>query len=115
LVFFFFFLYSQCLFFEAWPTFFLFVAAVALDGEFKVYLPRLLPLLLQVFETDDSDKRQPTLEVLTALKKFGVTLEEYLHLVIPVIVRLFERVDIPIALRKVCQQFLLLFFIFFWC
>lgn len=78
---------------------------MALDGEFKVYLPRLLPLLLQVFETDDSEKRLPTLEVLTALKKFGATLEEYLHLVIPVIVRLFERPDVPLALRKVLSSF----------
>jgi len=72
-----------------------------LDGEFKVYLPQLLPLLLQVFETDDTERRLPTLEVLTALKKFGSTLEEYLHLVLPVVVRLFERPDIPMTLRKV--------------
>lgn len=75
--------------------------AYALEGEFKIYLPQLLPLLLQVFETDDSEKRQPTLEVLTAFKRFGATLEEYLHLVLPVVVRLFEKAEAPMPLRKV--------------
>ena len=78
--------------------------AGSLDSEFKVYLPRLLPHLLQIFETDESDKRLPTLEVLIALKKFGSTLEEYLHLVVPPVVRLFERADVPVALRKAAIQ-----------
>jgi len=42
---------------------------------------------------------------LNALKKFGATLEEYLHLVLPVIVRLFERSDVPLSVRKVMNDF----------
>lgn len=79
--------------------------AVALDGEFKIYLPSLLPLMLTVFEADiDKDNRQPTKEVLSAFKRFGSTLEEYLHLVIPVIVRHLERADVPVQLRKTAIQ-----------
>jgi len=76
----------------------------ALDGEFKIYLPVLLPNMLQLFDTDDHPTRQPTLEVLSALKRFGPTLDEYLHLVIPVVVRQLERTDIPVVLRKAAIQ-----------
>ena len=74
--------------------------ATALDGEFKVYLPILLPQMLQIFEADTSERRLPTQRVLQALTVFGLNLEEYLHLMMPVIVRLFERPDIPMHLRK---------------
>ncbi|KAJ3106200.1 phosphatidylinositol kinase- protein kinase tor1 [Phlyctochytrium planicorne] len=74
--------------------------AMALDGEFKVYLPTLLPQMLHIFEADTSDKRQPTQKVLHAMLIFGSNLEEYLHLIIPFIVRLFEKLDVPMALRK---------------
>ncbi|CAJ0757650.1 3081_t:CDS:2, partial [Entrophospora sp. SA101] len=74
--------------------------AKALDGEFKNYLPNLLPIMLQIFDQDDSDKRQPTQKVLHALVVFGTNIEEYMHLVIPVVVRLFERPDAPLQLRK---------------
>ncbi|CAG8465028.1 34810_t:CDS:10, partial [Racocetra persica] len=74
--------------------------AKALDGEFKNYLPKLLPIMLQIFDEDESDKRQPTQKVLHALAVFGTNIEEYMHLVIPVIVKLFERTDLPPQLRK---------------
>ncbi|KAI8620292.1 armadillo-type protein [Chytriomyces sp. MP71] len=73
--------------------------ALALDAEFKIYLPSLLPQILQIFELDSSELKQPTRKALHALVVFGSTLEEYLYLVVPVIVRLFER-DVPVALRK---------------
>ncbi|KAJ3083694.1 phosphatidylinositol kinase- protein kinase tor1, partial [Quaeritorhiza haematococci] len=78
--------------------------AVALDGEFKVYLPTLLPQMLQIFEADSSDRRLPTQKCLHAMIIFGSNLEEYLHLVLPVIVRLFERPDLPLHLRKTAIQ-----------
>jgi FKBP12-rapamycin complex-associated protein len=74
--------------------------ALALDSEFKVYLPMLLPQMLQIFESDSSDKKQPTQKVLHALTIFGSNLEEYLHLVIPVIVKLYEKTDVSVSLRK---------------
>ncbi|CAG8528851.1 8861_t:CDS:10, partial [Acaulospora morrowiae] len=74
--------------------------AKALDGEFKNHLPTLLPTMLQIFDEDISDKRQPTQRVLHALVVFGTNIEEYMHLVIPVIVKLFEKQDVPHQLRK---------------
>ena len=78
--------------------------AVALDGEFKVYLPTLLPQILQIFEADISEKRQATQKSLHAMIVFGSSLEEYLHLVIPAIVKLYERSDVPFAQRKYAIQ-----------
>ncbi|KAJ3130914.1 phosphatidylinositol kinase- protein kinase tor1 [Physocladia obscura] len=74
--------------------------ALALDAEFKTYLPLLLPQILLIFELDSSQSKLATQKALHALEIFGATLEEYLLLVVPAIVRLFERSDIPPALRK---------------
>lgn len=62
----------------------------ALDGEFKMYLPEVLTLLLDVFEKDKSPKRETTLQVLKCFVIFGSNIEEYVHIVIPSIVRMFE-------------------------
>ncbi|ORX99768.1 PtdIns-3-kinase tor2 [Basidiobolus meristosporus CBS 931.73] len=78
--------------------------SVALEGEFKVHLPAFLPHMLQIIDSDMSDKRQPTLKVLHALIKFGSSIEEYMHLIIPVIVKLFERNDTPVGIRKIAIQ-----------
>ncbi|KAI9272821.1 armadillo-type protein [Phascolomyces articulosus] len=74
--------------------------AKALDGELKVYLPRLLPQMLQIFDNDTTERRQPTSKVLNAFVVFGSNIEEYMHLVIPVVVRLFEKPDAPVAIRR---------------
>lgn len=75
--------------------------AVALEGEFKVYLPTLLPLMLTSFDADFGERRLPSLQrILHAFGIFGANLEEYLHLVIPVIVRTFERSEPPLPLRR---------------
>ncbi|ORZ13215.1 armadillo-type protein [Absidia repens] len=74
--------------------------AKALDGELKIYLPRLLPHMLQIFDSDLSDRRQPTIRVLHAFVIFGANIEEYMHLVIPAIVKFFEKPDAPVAVRR---------------
>lgn len=75
--------------------------AVALEGEFKVYLPTLLPLMLTCFDQELTDRRLPSLQrILHAFGIFGANLEEYLHLVIPVMVRTFERSDAQFQLRR---------------
>jgi FKBP12-rapamycin complex-associated protein len=78
------------------------VEAVArsLEGEFKVFLAGLLPLMLGVLEKDVSTKRQPSEKVLHAFLVFGSSSEEYMHLIIPVIVRTFEKQGQPLFLRK---------------
>ncbi|ORY80056.1 PtdIns-3-kinase tor2 [Protomyces lactucae-debilis] len=74
--------------------------ARALEGEFKVFLPSLLPLMLQIFDADNSPQRITTQKVLHAFIVFGANVEEYMHLILPVIVRGLERTDVPISLRK---------------
>jgi FKBP12-rapamycin complex-associated protein len=74
--------------------------AVALQGEFKVYLPTLLPPLLAVFDDPEPARISTQLRVLRAFGIFGLNLEEYLHLVVPVIVRAFERTGNNPSVRK---------------
>ncbi|SHO77966.1 Similar to S.cerevisiae protein TOR1 (PIK-related protein kinase and rapamycin target) [Malassezia sympodialis ATCC 42132] len=75
--------------------------ARALEGEFKAYLPLLLPNLLQTLEGEITPKRTPTLlRMLQAFYVFGANLEEYIHLVLPVLVALFERADAPVHVRR---------------
>ncbi|PWN54196.1 putative TOR1-1-phosphatidylinositol 3-kinase [Violaceomyces palustris] len=75
--------------------------AKALEGEFKAYLPILLPNMLQTLEGEITNKRQPTLlRILHAFYVFGSNIEEYMHLVLPVIVKMFERPDASLTLRK---------------
>lgn len=70
----------------------------ALEGEFKMHMPQVLTLLLNVLEEDKSAKRETSLHVLRSLVVFGSNTEEYIHIMIPSIVKLFETG--PIVLRK---------------
>ncbi|KAJ3577200.1 hypothetical protein NPX13_g3370 [Xylaria arbuscula] len=72
----------------------------SLEGEFKIYLAGLLPMMLGVLEKDSTVKRIPSEKVLHALLVFGSSAEEYMHLIIPVIVRTFEKQGQPTFLRK---------------
>ncbi|KAL6852270.1 phosphatidylinositol kinase- protein kinase tor1 [Amphichorda felina] len=72
----------------------------SLEGEFKIYLAGLLPLMLGVLEKDISPKRTPSERVLHAFLVFGASAEEYMHLIIPVIVRTFEKQGQPTFIRK---------------
>ncbi len=57
-------------------------------------------MMLGVLEKDTSLKRQPSEKVLHAFLVFGSSSEEYMHLIIPVIVRTFEKQGQPTFLRK---------------
>ena len=73
----------------------------ALDAEFKPFLPTILPPILKVFEGELSEKRINTqIKIFDAFLTFGANIEEYLHLVIPIIVKSYERTDGTTALRK---------------
>ena len=77
------------------------ILARALEGEFRIHLPVLLPPMLQTFDQEFSDKRQPTLiRILKAFSVFGSNIEEYLHLVVPAIVKTIERPEASVQLRK---------------
>ena len=73
----------------------------ALDAEFKPFLPTVIPLVLKVFDGELNEKRTNTqIKIFDAFLTFGANIEEYLHLVIPVIVKSYERSDGTTALRK---------------
>ncbi|KAG0649662.1 Serine threonine-kinase tor2 [Hyphodiscus hymeniophilus] len=72
----------------------------SLEGEFKIYLAGLLPLMLNVLEKDPSTRRLPSERVLHAFLVFGSSSEEYMHLIIPVIVGVFEKPQQPSFIRK---------------
>ncbi|KAI1846264.1 hypothetical protein JX266_007789 [Neoarthrinium moseri] len=72
----------------------------SLEGEFKVYLAGFLPMMLSVLEKDASTKRVPSEKVLHAFLVFGASAEEYMHLIVPVVVQTFEKPGQPTFLRK---------------
>jgi len=74
--------------------------ARSLEGEFKIYLASLLPMMLSVLDKDVSTKRQPSEKIFHALLVFGSSGEEYMHLIIPVLVRLYDTPAQPTFLRK---------------
>ncbi|CAA9998750.1 unnamed protein product [Nesidiocoris tenuis] len=74
--------------------------AVALGAEFKVYMPQLMPQILRVLSNDTSKDRLVTIKLLNALKRFGSNLDEYLHLVLPCIVNLFNPAEMPVPVCK---------------
>lgn len=78
--------------------------AVALGAEFKIYLPQLMPQILRVLTHDTSKDRSVTVKLLVALQKFGNNLDNYLHLVLPPIVKLFHASDCPIAVNRVALE-----------
>jgi FKBP12-rapamycin complex-associated protein len=80
--------------------------AIALEGEFKVYLPTLLPQMLLIFENDSTERQQPSQRLLNAFLIFGQNLEEYLHLVIPAVVKVIETGENATSLKKSAIQLL---------
>ncbi|XP_017768823.1 PREDICTED: target of rapamycin [Nicrophorus vespilloides] len=74
--------------------------AVALGAEFKLYLPKLMPQILRVLNHDQSKDRVVTLKLLGALYKFGNNLDNYMHLILPPLVRLFDAPDCPTNVSK---------------
>uniref|UniRef100_A0A674NNJ5 Serine/threonine-protein kinase TOR n=1 Tax=Takifugu rubripes TaxID=31033 RepID=A0A674NNJ5_TAKRU len=77
---------------------------VALGGEFKLYLPQLIPHMLRVFMHDNSTGRSVTMKLLNAIQLFGANLDDYLHLLLPPIVKLFDAPDVPLQARKVALE-----------
>lgn len=74
--------------------------ARSLEGEFRKFLARLIPLMLDTLEKDTTPRRSPSEKVLHAFLIFGSSGEEYMHLIIPSIVRLFDRQQNPQSIRK---------------
>ncbi|XP_060521647.1 serine/threonine-protein kinase mTor [Cylas formicarius] len=74
--------------------------AVALGAEFKLYFPRIIPQILRVLNHDTSKDKQHTIKLLQAIQEFGNNLDDYMHLILPPIVKLFDASDCPLAVSK---------------
>lgn len=44
------------------------------------------------------------LQLLLAFQKFGATLEEFLHMILPHIVKLFDASDVPLSVRRTALE-----------
>ena len=78
--------------------------ARSLEGDFKIYLARVLPIMLGVLEDDKASNRNATKRVLRAFLVFGSSAEEYMHLIIPVVIKLFDKPTQPQFLRKLAME-----------
>ncbi|KAK9883142.1 hypothetical protein WA026_001340 [Henosepilachna vigintioctopunctata] len=84
------------------PTLILLVEhiAVALGYEFRIYLAKLIPQILRVLNHDTSKDRLYTMKLLLVLHSFGNNLKDYLHLIIPPIVNLFDAKQCSLQVAK---------------
>ncbi|KAF2000099.1 ARM repeat-containing protein [Amniculicola lignicola CBS 123094] len=78
--------------------------ARSLEGEFKIYLADVLPLMLGVLDSDQTGKRLPSERVLHAFLIFGSSAEEYMHLIIPVMVKMFDKPGQPTPIRRLAIE-----------
>ncbi|XP_071544223.1 serine/threonine-protein kinase mTOR [Panulirus ornatus] len=77
--------------------------ALAVGTEFKIYLKELVPMILKSC-INDSKEKQVTAKLLLAFQKFGATLEEFLHMILPHIVKLFDASDVPLSVRRTALE-----------
>ncbi|KAK8751728.1 hypothetical protein OTU49_009992 [Cherax quadricarinatus] len=77
--------------------------ALAVSSEFKIYLKELVPMILKSC-INDSKEKQVTGKLLLAFQKFGATLEEFLHMILPHIVKLFDASDVPLSVRRTALE-----------
>lgn len=74
--------------------------AMALGMEFRVFIPHIVPMVLRIFLHDQSHERVITGKLLGALQLFGANLDDFLHMLLPPIVKLFDSQDNPFPVRK---------------
>ncbi|KAK0063750.1 serine/threonine-protein kinase mTOR-like isoform X1 [Biomphalaria pfeifferi] len=72
----------------------------ALGTEFRIYLPQIIPQILRVFMQDNSENKIVTAKLLKALELFDGNLDDYLHLLLPPVVKLFDNPENPIHVRR---------------
>ncbi|MCL4120666.1 UNVERIFIED_CONTAM: hypothetical protein GTU68_051307, partial [Idotea baltica] len=73
--------------------------ATAVGNEFKMYLKDLVPMILKSFINDTKEKHI-TKKLLLALQKFHLTIDEYLHMLLPPVLKLFTASDVQLDVRR---------------
>ncbi|EXJ80982.1 FKBP12-rapamycin complex-associated protein [Capronia epimyces CBS 606.96] len=74
--------------------------SMSLEGEFRRYLAGLLPLMLAVIENDTDLRREASIRILHTFLVFGSSGEEYMHMIVPAIVGIFENPAAPPNARR---------------
>ncbi|BFG42177.1 hypothetical protein CerSpe_284510 [Prunus speciosa] len=73
---------------------------LALNDEFRTYLPAILPCCIQVLsDAERYNDYTYVLDILRTLEVFGGTLDEHMHLLLPALIRLFK-VDASVEIRR---------------
>ncbi|PLN84338.1 putative TOR pathway phosphatidylinositol 3-kinase TorA [Aspergillus taichungensis] len=72
----------------------------SLEGEFRKFLAQLIPLMLATLENETTPRRLHSEKILHFFQVFGSSSEEYMHLILPSIVRIFDRQENPQGIRK---------------
>ncbi|CAB4321077.1 unnamed protein product [Prunus armeniaca] len=73
---------------------------LALNDEFRTYLPDILPCCIQVLsDAERYNDYTYVLDILCTLEVFGGTLDEHMHLLLPALIRLFK-VDASVDIRR---------------
>ncbi|XP_057977812.1 serine/threonine-protein kinase TOR isoform X2 [Malania oleifera] len=73
---------------------------LALNDEFRKYLPDILPCCIQVLsDAERCNDYTYVLDILHTLEVFGGTLDEHMHLLLPALIRLFK-VDALVNIRR---------------
>ncbi|KAI4295808.1 hypothetical protein L6164_035812 [Bauhinia variegata] len=73
---------------------------LALNDEFRTYLPVILPGCIQVLsDAERCNDYTYVLDILKTLEVFGGTLDEHMHLLLPALIRLFK-VDASVDIRR---------------
>lgn len=80
------------------------VICIALKDDFKVYHPDILPQMLHSLEFDTSDNYEVTVKILQTISVLGSTTQDYIHMIIPVIIQLLERDDVAINVKIAAIQ-----------
>ncbi|KAL6013172.1 hypothetical protein ACLOJK_003664 [Asimina triloba] len=73
---------------------------LALNDEFRVHLPDILPCCIQVLsDAERCNDYTYVPDILHTLEVFGGTLDEHMHLLLPALIRLFK-VDASVEIRR---------------
>lgn len=73
---------------------------LALNDEFRRYLPAILPCCIQVLsDAERCNDYTYVRDILRTLEVFGGTLDEHMHLLLPALIRLFK-VDASVDIRR---------------
>ncbi|KAL8826647.1 MAG: hypothetical protein Q9170_007322 [Blastenia crenularia] len=62
----------------------------SLEQEFGIFLPKILPPMLTIFDKDNTNRRIQTEKVLHTILVMGAPTEYFMHLIIPALVQLFR-------------------------